>query len=213
MAPGGDSSSAPNGVVSSFWDANNPGSTNSYAYLAGTSMATPHVSGLVALLLAQGLSRDAAVQRVIGTTVDVPGCGASTCGHGRVNVATAVGTGSGGGTSGGGTPAGTSPAPSGGSGAPRVVRSPVSTAPRAGGTTTTAGGEGSTTTVAPAAAAQLPAGDNPVIAAGPPAAGTHHGGGTSSSRAAQVALAVGLLGVTGLGVSLGLLRLRGGAAP
>ena len=70
-----------------------------------------------------------------------------------------------------------------------------------------------TTTAAPAAAAELPAGDNPVVGSGHQAAGAHHAGGNSSGRAVQVALAVGLLGVTGLGVSLGLLRLRGGAAP
>ena len=37
VAPGGDQSSAPSGVVSTYWDGNNPSSTNSYAYLAGTS--------------------------------------------------------------------------------------------------------------------------------------------------------------------------------
>ena len=52
-----------------------------------------------------------------------------------------------------------------------------------------------------------------MVAAGLPPGSAKHKGGSSSGRAAQVALAIGLLGVSGLGVSLGLLRLRGGAAP
>ncbi|TMK88903.1 MAG: hypothetical protein E6G57_04285 [Actinobacteria bacterium] len=212
MAPGGDSSSAPGGVVSTWWDQNNPGSTNSYSYLAGTSMATPHVTGLVALLLAEGLNRDAVVQRILGTAVAVPGCSASTCGHGRIDVTAAVGTGSGGGAATGGGGGGAPASNAGGGTAPKVVKAPTPNVGGANGTTTTAP-PGSTTTAAPGAAAAVP-GDNPVVAAGaaPPGAAKHKPG-SPSSRAGQVGVAFGLLGLTGLGISFARLRLRGGAAP
>jgi serine protease len=213
VAPGGDDTNQADcsdknqqqaRCVLSTW----PG--NQYAWAQGTSMATPHVTGTVALLRAEGLSAPAAVQRILDTAAKVP-CGQSC--HGRLDTAAAVGLAP--------TPA---PAPGAqGSGSPVPPGSTVnapgrtqpsttrqSSPPSSGATSTT--GAGPTTTAAPAAAAELPAGDNPVVAAGPPAVGTHHGGGKSSSRAAQVALAIGLLGVSGLGVSLGLLRLRGGAA-
>ena len=212
LAPGGDSSSAPNGIVSTYWDANNPQSTNSYAYLAGTSMATPHVSGLAALLLSERLPRDAVVQRIIATAVPVAGCSAANCGHGRIDVAAAVGTGSGGAAAGGGGGGG-APAPnSGGAGAPRVVKSSSPAVGGVNGTTTTAA-PGTTTTAPPGTASALP-GDNPVVAAGaaPPGSAKHKPA-ASSSRAGQVAVAIGLLGLTGLGISLAALRFRAGAAP
>lgn len=205
MAPGGDSSSAANGIVSTWWDSSN--APNSYAYLAGTSMATPHVSGLVALLLAEGLNRDAAVNRIVSTTVAVPGCGASTCGHGLIDVTAAVGTAPAPGGGGGRAPA---PASSGGGSSPRVVRSATVSAGGLGVTTTAA--PGSTTTSPPASAADLPPGDNPVVGGGRQAAGPQHSG-KPSSRAGQVALAIGLLGATGAGVAFALRRFRGAAAP
>jgi len=209
MAPGGDSSSAPSGVVSTFWDQNNPSSTNSYTYLAGTSMATPHVSGLAALLLAEGLSRDAVVQRILSTAVAVPGCSASTCGHGRIDVTAAVGTGTSAGAAGGGGGAGGAPAANSGGGAPKVVKPSTAATPA---TTGAAAAPTSSSTTNAAPTVEPPAGDNPVVAAGVPKGTAGHKGG-GSSRAGQVALAIGLLGATGLGVSFGLSRLRGGAAP
>jgi len=172
MAPGGDGSGGAGDVISTWWDKNNPGSTNSYAYLAGTSMATPHVSGLAALLLAEGLSKEAVVQRIIGTAAAVPGCSASTCGHGRIDVTAAVGTGSGGGAAagGGGGAGGTAPASkSGGAGAPKVVKPSTPAVGAANGATTTAAP--TTTTSPPGAAANVP-GDNPIVAAGAPPPGS-----------------------------------------
>jgi serine protease len=85
VAPGGDARS-PAGtascagpladacIVSTGWFA---GHTNAYADDEGTSMAAPEVSGVLALLLAQGLSPQAAIARLMATTVPVacgPGC-------------------------------------------------------------------------------------------------------------------------------------------
>jgi len=212
MAPGGDGSGGASDVVSTWWDKNNPGSTNSYAYLAGTSMATPHVSGMAALLLAEGLDRDAVIQKIIGTAVTVAGCSGSTCGHGRIDVTAAVGTGPGGGGAAGGG-GGAAPAPnSGAASGPKVVKPAKPALGSANGATTTAA-PATTTTTPPGVAASVP-GDNPVVAAGaaPPGVAKHKPG-SPSSRAGQVAVAIGLLGLTGLGASLLVLRLRGGGAP
>src|SRR5581483_8660798 len=81
VAPGGENSDPSEGIVSTW-------TQGRYAYLAGTSMAVPHVSAAVALLLAQGLSRDTAVQRLLNTA-DKIGCG-SGC-QGYLDVSRAVG--------------------------------------------------------------------------------------------------------------------------
>jgi len=96
VAPGGDGRAA-NGaascagalaadcIVSTGWFV---GHTNSYADDEGTSMATPVVSGVLALLLAEGLSPLAAIARLLATT-DKINCGASCAG--LVDAAAAVG--------------------------------------------------------------------------------------------------------------------------
>ncbi len=83
-APGGNGEGGPDDdVLSTFWF---PGQENAYRALAGTSMAAPHVSGAVALLLSKGYSPREAVQRLLSTADPQPDCGCA----GRVNVARAL---------------------------------------------------------------------------------------------------------------------------
>jgi subtilisin family serine protease len=96
VAPGGDSR-GPDGqascagalasgcIVSTGWF---PGQHNQYAVDEGTSMATPAVSGVLALLLAQGLTPIGAIHRMLATVDKIP-CGPSCAG--LVDAAAAVG--------------------------------------------------------------------------------------------------------------------------
>jgi thermitase len=86
VAPGGaaDSSKKTDDIYSTWWI---KGQKNAYTYQAGTSMAAPHVSGALALLLAQGYSQADAVKRLLDTAEQGVGCEvhSSTC-RGRINV-------------------------------------------------------------------------------------------------------------------------------
>lgn len=84
VAPGGDVSDAqPHSLILAGWHT----ADNAYAYAAGTSMASPQVAGLAALLRATGMTSAAAVRARIRETADdlgAPGWDISF-GDGRIN--------------------------------------------------------------------------------------------------------------------------------
>jgi serine protease len=87
-APGGDSA----GAILSTWNAGTtaPASDN-YGYMMGTSMATPHVAGVAALMLAKNpnLTPDEVEARLKSTARAFPAA-CSGCGAGIVDAAAAV---------------------------------------------------------------------------------------------------------------------------
>ncbi|WP_147477255.1 S8 family serine peptidase [Corallococcus sp. AB038B] len=82
--------------IVSAWAIGKPGATllagdYCHRYLSGTSMSSPHVAGLAALILSQKPSMTPAqvTARIKSTATAVSGCG-SNCGTGRINAAAAV---------------------------------------------------------------------------------------------------------------------------
>jgi subtilisin family serine protease len=89
MAPGGIGGGTPGrDILSTIWK---KGERNQYAALAGTSMAAPHVTGALALLVAQGYGQQAAVDRLLASADHNVSCGlnSSNC-AGRLDVAKAT---------------------------------------------------------------------------------------------------------------------------
>jgi subtilisin family serine protease len=88
LAPGGSGTGDQRDVISTWVNPAAPNQTNLYARRGGASVAAAHVTGVVALLLAEGLSPAQAVQRVVATTHRVS-CGADC--NGLIDAAAAVG--------------------------------------------------------------------------------------------------------------------------
>jgi subtilisin family serine protease len=75
-------------ILSTYWSA---GQANSYGYDEGTSMATPHVTGTVALLLAMGRTPNQAVSDTLSSANKGAACGNGCAG--RLDASSAVGAG------------------------------------------------------------------------------------------------------------------------
>ncbi len=96
-APGGDDGDTaescsqdgdPVGILSTYWA---PDDDGAYACLAGTSMAAPHVSGLLALLLSAGLDPVTAIETMLATADDLGPPGPDTTfGTGLIDAAAAL---------------------------------------------------------------------------------------------------------------------------
>ena len=89
-APGGDGMIPADWVLSTSQAAGQP---IGYYYSAGTSMASPHVAGLAALLISKGVTGPANVQNVMQTTATDKGAAGydTTFGWGLINAGAAVG--------------------------------------------------------------------------------------------------------------------------
>jgi len=97
VAPGGEtvSTTCGDGILST-WLRSEPRNgpcdpEDGYAFAGGTSMATPMVSGVAALLASQGLSNEEIVERILATADDLGAPGKDPIyGAGRVNALKAV---------------------------------------------------------------------------------------------------------------------------
>lgn len=86
-APGGDKRQQDGGVLQDMWV---PGG-HEFAALQGTSMATPHVSGALAVLLGLGLSPEEARERLLASARDLGESGVDPrYGHGRLDLEAAL---------------------------------------------------------------------------------------------------------------------------
>ncbi|MFE9769381.1 S8 family serine peptidase [Streptomyces sp. NPDC005808] len=105
-APGGQTSTGTaNGILSTLNSGTKTASTESYAYYQGTSMATPHIAGLVALMKSANSSlTPAQIESAIKTNARaLPGTCTGGCGAGLADAAKTVQAVSGSGGSTGGT--------------------------------------------------------------------------------------------------------------
>ena len=91
-APGGDTSTAGGGILSTLNTGTTTPGVDNYAFYQGTSMATPHVAGVVALMLAKtpALTVDQVESTLKSTSRAFPAA-CSGCGSGIVDAFKAVG--------------------------------------------------------------------------------------------------------------------------
>ena len=153
---------------------------NQYATMAGTSMASPHVAGAVAILRGLGLPPAEAVDRLLTTATDIGPSGAdATFGAGRLDLAKAVG-------------GSATPTPAQAPDPTPAVTSPVGAGAAAAGTS-----EG--TVAAPPSTAEAPPGSSAPAA---PGTSAPTGDGTSTSSTATTG-AAGTASGTGAGADDG----------
>lgn len=92
-APGGDTTGGDeDGVLQNVVDRRDPTNGSQYDWYQGTSMATPHVTGLVALLVSLGMTNVDAIERTLRESANNPGDEDKTeeFGHGIIQVDRAV---------------------------------------------------------------------------------------------------------------------------
>ncbi|MEW5250424.1 S8 family peptidase [Microbulbifer discodermiae] len=90
-APGGETNIAGNGVLSTLNSGTQEPGNESYAFYQGTSMATPHVAGIAALLYAvdPDITPDEVESTLVNNTRPFPGS-CSLCGSGIVDASAAI---------------------------------------------------------------------------------------------------------------------------
>ena len=93
-APGGDARTSGGGILSTLNSGATTPGADSYAFYQGTSMATPHVAGVAALMLSKtpSLTPDQ-VESTLKSTARAFPAACSGCGTGIVDAAAAVGGG------------------------------------------------------------------------------------------------------------------------
>ena len=122
-APGGETATLANGVLSTLNTGTTTQAAPTYKYYQGTSMATPHVAGLAALILGEQSMTPAAIESTLKSgTRPLPGTCSGGCGAGLADATKTIGS------LGGATPspsASASPSPSP-SASPSPTASPTS---------------------------------------------------------------------------------------
>ena len=86
-APGGETATTTNGILSTLNNGTTTQGAEGYAYYQGTSMAAPHVAGLAAQVLAlnSSLSPDQVRNFITGNARALPGTCSGGCGAGIIN--------------------------------------------------------------------------------------------------------------------------------
>lgn len=170
-------------IISTYWSS---GQANSYGYDEGTSMATPHVTGTVALLLAMGRTPTQAVSDLLSSANKATACGSGCAG--RLDASSAVGAG----------PAPAAPSgPAGGSSGHAATSGAASARPAGSGSTgTQAPRPGTSPTVS--AIASPPPGSRASAAGnlGIPTAGQGHDGRMSGAAGVLAVVAFLVAGFT-----------------
>jgi serine protease len=90
-APGGETATTANGVLSTLNAGTTSPGAESYAFYQGTSMAAPHVAGVAALMQSVKVQTPATVESQLKSTARaLPGTCSGGCGSGIVNASAAV---------------------------------------------------------------------------------------------------------------------------